>query len=286
MILLRARAEFHGSTCGEPGFLGSALHGLVERCVHQDGHDVEAVLGKGHDSWCRVLPPAIDHVTSPMHFGIALFGPARSKWSQLSLALQNRARYLQSGEWRARIERIAIDLHVPAGRDVVACSPCGPELLAAQEWIPPSAVPAQGTEHLQIEFLTPVRLSTSSKRRAGDGAPVPELQAIVRSAYRSVSVRMPSWLQTFADGDDMPALERQARAAVALHDERAVPVRRWPHHRLPVKLYGRQGILSWEGRFSAPVLRLLELGQWVGVGQGTAMGLGGYRLVLPQARKQ
>jgi hypothetical protein len=280
VILLRARAEIRPSTSGDPGFLGSALHGLVERCLHQDGHVVEAVLGSGHDSWCRVLPPPIGHPTAPLHFGIALYGPARGKWQLVSAALGRRARYLETRTWRARIERIAIDLPAVGGPGNGACSAQGVDQHQVAEWIPPSAVPAQGAACLQLDFLTPVRLSTLSKRQAGDGAPVPQLRAIVRSAHRWVSLRAPSWLQTLPDGADITAMELEATSAVALHDDDAVPVRRWPHYRLPVQLYGRQGILSWNGRFSAPLLRLLEFGQWVGVGQGTAMGLGGYRLVL------
>lgn len=283
MILLDVTLEIQAprQSVDAPVFLGSALHGLVERSLHQDGCVVEAVLGSGHDSWCRLLPPPYGPITSLLQFGVALFGPARRHWPLLANALRRRARYLSVGDWRTPIERISVDLIGGAVLDLARIHLENAGAGPATAWTPPSAVPPQGLHAVGLDLITPVRLSTQTRRRAGDAAPVPSLAAIVRSAHRWVALRSPEWLHSLPQGLDLAALASEAEEAVPLHDEKDIPLRRWPHHGLRTPLYGREGRMGWQGKFSAPLVRLLELGQWVGVGQGTAMGLGDYRLRLP-----
>lgn len=277
MILLSIKAEVRGNDESPPPFLGSALHGLFERALHQHSVGLLDSLTHGQDKRYAIYAPPVGAPVRPFRFGTALYGSAASHWADIAAAL-GRGRFIRAGSWRVDFAAPVVAVMDRVGKLHSLDQPIDPAVLPIEGWIPPWAPRLEPAKSLELRLLTPLRLTTSAKRLSGQGDALPSLTSIVKSIHRRLSLLEPAWMDSIMAADGWRDAEPQAQAALSLHHDEDLPVVRWPHHRLAINLYGRVGTMQWRGHFSPALIRLLELGQWVGAGQGTTLGMGFFQL--------
>lgn len=275
MIVLSIQAGLRCDPNHVPAFLGTALHGLFERALNQQCPGLLGLLARGQDKLYVIHAPAVFAPTQVLRFGVALFGEIEGHWQSVASSL-SRCSFLGVGGWRGElVQPVMTVMDRSCTFRGVDSNIAGADLPSA-EWLPPSSlVPTENVEMLALNFVTPLRLTTSTKRSLGAGDAPPSLRSIVSSLNRRMAYLEPGWAAAFAL-DDLDWA--QSEAGQPVHRAEELSLVRWPHQRLAMDLYGRVGTMRWRGMFSKRLVRLLDAGQWLCAGQGTAMGQGRYEL--------
>ena len=143
---------------------------------------------------------------------------------------------------------------------------------------------AQGA--LSLDTVTPLIITSSTKRRLGLNADAPKLGRLVRAVLRRCNDCWPEALVALTRQTKRDALEAHAdgldrnKGAVLEEPSPADALRyRSSTHATPLRFAGYTGRIvvndGWQ-----PLLPVLRVGSWTQVGQKTALGFGVYRLSM------
>lgn len=266
MILLsiQARVRVHSRSGNPPPFLGGVLHGLVEHLLHQHAPSAFEGAVQATPKRYAVFAPPPGPVGARLGFGIGLYGDAGMNWREVAAAMQ-RGRELHACGWRASLGEVTVAARPAPGISNASLARSAPVL-----------------ESMAIDFVTPLKLITSTKREEGRLHEPPTFVSLARSVARRISALEPDWAERL--GLHAPQwAEHEAQAQhVALVDNDARPLASWygsADKLRPVPLSGLVGRLRWRGPIAWPLVDLLAAGQWVGAGQSTSLGMGMYRLI-------
>lgn len=270
----------------EHGFKGGIFHGMFERAITDCSRTLFLQLSeKANSRRSRyALFPPLDRkrhyrTGEEIKFGVVLFGTACEVWDDVLAALLSRGA-LTLGADRALLDVIRIE----------ALHPCRiPQMLFDRQngyledepenfAIPPAN--GASVESAVLQFLTPVTISSAAQRaRSLDAIPL-SLKRCVRALRQRVSELEPSLAAHYGfDGDDWGALEHHLRdVAISRTNNRLVEWRYGSSTKpRPVTLRGQLGRVEYRGDIPAPVISLLQLGEWTGMGQRTTLGQGWFR---------
>lgn len=219
-----------------------------------------------------------------LEFHMVLIGEGAQRRWPVVLSAWQRALRTGLGQTRAKGELVTVrDLDVRDPAFALRFSaeapmrPCPPPTLlnlAALSTKVPTAPSVQ--QRITLEFHTPLRL-----QRDASILPADELtpRTLVSHLMRRVNLMMDVHLGTRPPPNDIHALLALAdtlqddRSALRWHDMRRYSSRQQQQ----VPLSGVLGRWTLKGEL-APVLPWLALGQWLHLGKGATLGLGGYRL--------
>lgn len=266
MILLSVQAQVRrqAGAGSPPMFLGGVLHGFVEHVLHQYAPDTFGSVVQASPKRYAVFAPPPGPIGEHLGFGIGLYGEAEMHWHAVSAAVQ-LGRELRACTWHANLAGIAVTAR-PA--------PCLGNALSVH--------PEPVAQAVEIDFITPLKLITSTKREQGRRHEPPTFASLAGSVARRMRALEPAWAEQLGlDTPQWSAYEAQARqVALADHDVRTLAS--WygsAGKQHPVPLSGLVGRLRWHGSVAQPLVDLLAAGQWIGAGQSTALGMGMYRLL-------
>lgn len=270
----------------ERGFKGGIVHGMFEHAITDCSRSLFLQLSeKANSRRSRyALFPPLDRkrhyrTGEEIKFGVVLFGAACEVWDDVLAALLSRgALTLGAGRsvlWVMRIEA----LHPHRIPQLIFDRQTG---YLEDEPGNIAIAPANGAraDSAVLQFLTPVTVSSAAQRaRSLDAIPL-SLKRCVRALRRRVSELEPSLAGQYGfDSDDWAALEHHLRdVAISRTTNRLVEWRYGSSTKpRPVTLRGQLGKVEYRGDIPAPVVSLLQLGEWTGMGQRTTLGQGWYR---------
>ena len=271
----------------EATYKGSLMHGLFECAVSDYSVGLwQALRRTPHEKALYALIPPQDRATSypaghRFSLGVMLFGAAVPLWQDVLDALMS-SRRLGLGQAATPLVVLSASLHHPnhpAQTHLQAVSARNPLPLSTA----PVAVPKpQPTDRLVLELLSPTQINSQARREA----PLPlTLSSIVKSLQQRLSALEPALATQFEFESE--AWQQQVRAfwphqIAASH---SVQDRPWTHQSRntpgPMVKQAIVGSMAFDGPVAAPILSLLELGQWLAIGQSCSMGQGWYALRCP-----
>lgn len=287
MLLLKIELTVDQEARFEPTeatYKGSVFHGLVERAVSDTSNALWRELRGAPNQKARyaLIPPQDAAPSYPagqrIMVGVMLFGPAVALWQDVLEALMVCSR-LGLGKAAAPLVVLSASLHHPdhpAQTHLQAVSARNPLPL----WKAPVSVPtAQAADSITIELLSPTQINSQARREA----PLPlTLSSIVKSLQQRLTVLEPTLAEAYgfegtAWQDDVRAFwPHQIAARHSIQDAA------WTHQsrntRGPMVKQAIVGSMTFEGPVAASVVSLLDLGQWLAIGQSCSLGQGWYRL--------
>lgn len=136
-------------------------------------------------------------------------------------------------------------------------------------------------DSVKLQLLTPVSISSPAKRTQGlDATPV-SLARWVKALRLRLSELEPRFAEQFEFQGTAWLTQEHALRDVAV-TQAEIRLQNWTYGSRTktnlINLHGQVGTMRFKGRIAPRVLALLELGQWLGVGQRTTLGHGWYRL--------
>jgi CRISPR-associated endoribonuclease Cas6 len=251
-------------------FLGGVLHGAINQTLHESA-------ASNTPAWRLIAPPcrtvfangachgAWLLASGALRFGVVVHGKERAHVLGLLSAVQ-RVQWLGSGDERLQVKDVQCRIrpvHAPVPKTLAACH-------AARV-------------QLNLTWLTPLHMASRAQVAAGHAQGLPPLLRIVRSLTRRAMECQPDWAEALGIGTPAwTAAEEQLRSA-QMQGVDAVPVQ-WPYgSRTKPHPHMRSGLLGTQFFTSAlsPGPRaLLTWGPWLGVGEGTTFGCGGYEVEI------
>lgn len=287
MLLLKIELMVETDAHFEPTealYKGSVFHGLVERAVADASHALWRELRGETQQKARygLIPPQDTATHYPagqrIELGIMLFGSAVALWQDVLEALMACPRL---GLARAATPLVVLSASLhhpahPAQTHLQAVSARNPLPL----WKAPVPVPtAQATHSITVELLSPTEVNSQARRET----PLPlTLSSVVKSLQQRLSTLEPTLAEAY--GFESAAWQDDVRAfwphqIAARHNIQAAG---WFHQsrNTPGPMFKRAivGSITFEGPVAASVVSLLNLGQWLAVGQSCSLGQGWYRL--------
>ncbi len=284
-VRLRVRGDLRAAALRMTGsdFLGGVLHGAVRsRWFDWVGGDAPGSdraasqsASPANLSWRVLAPPlrrAVGRATADdIQFGAVLHGGDAALWDEAGRRLE------------ALYELSVGPLRVP-----VLAAHCEHRALpAAAAWTPAMTGDNPYAPHpatLALHWLTPLHLASRAKIEAGHGDAAPTLLATVRSLHRRVCQLEPEWaealgLRTTAWVFAEEALRRaEARADGGTRNR--LRLLDWRYgSRTKNAPFGRSGPIGcqvFRVPVTNPLLGLLSIGTWLGVGEGASFGCGQY----------
>lgn len=271
----------------ESHYKGSVFHGLIERALSDKSNDLWLALRGAPHRKARyaLIPPQDSAPTYPaghqLSVGVVLYGSAVTLWPDVLEAIMSCPR-LSLGTAATPLILVSASLHHPdhpAQSHLHAVSARNPMPLCSA----PVRIP-QGTDvqNLSIELLSPTQINSQARRAA-------TLPLTLSSIVKSLQQRLSDLEPTLAEGygfeskewqDDVRACwphqiatERHIQAFAWVHQSRNTPG--------PMIKQAILGQMTFEGPVAASVLSLLDLGQWLALGQSCSLGQGWYALHTP-----
>lgn len=279
-------APFHAH---ERVFKGGVWHGMVEGALAIHAPSLLALLTQGRGGHQRafyaLMPPldddALYSASAPRTWSLILYGQACQHWHQILLALlEPHALKLGHSRVSVRIRKIE-SLHPQFGTSSIYDMDVGrlgevavPIHVALHDHCP--------TNGAALQLLTPVNISLEKLRPMGlHEAPI-ALERWIKALRRRLSELEPELAEQFEfDGASWQKQERALRDVDVASFDLAVLACRWKSRTKSdsVLLRGQTGRMRFDGEIPARTHALLDLGQWLGIGQKTTMGFGWYRLL-------
>lgn len=236
-----------------------------------------------------IEPPPMGSLAVPaggmLVFHMVLIGETTQHSLPLVMRAWQRALRSGLGQTRATGELVSV-------RDLDVRDPAAAYLFRTDAPPRPTAVPTRlnlaalsttmpaarsGTRQVTLEFQTPLRLQREARiLRAEELTP----RTLVSHLMRRINLMLDIHLGAPPAPNDIHALLtladtlRDDRSALHWHDMRRYSARQ----QQAVPLSGLLGRWALQGDLS-PLLPWLALGQWLHLGKGATLGLGGYRLL-------
>jgi CRISPR-associated endoribonuclease Cas6 len=252
-------------------FLGGVLHGAINQTLHESA-------ASNTPAWRLIAPPCrtlfangangANHgawlsASGALRFGVVVHGNERAHVLGLLSAVQ-RVQWLGSGDERLQVKDMQCRI-----RPVQAPLPTAS---AARD--------APGVQ-LSLTWLTPLHMAGRAQVAAGHAQGLPPLLRIVRSLARRAMECQPDWAEALGIGTPAWTMAEEQLRSAQVQGADAVPVQ-WPYgSRTKPHPHMRSGLLgtqSFTSALSAGPRALLTWGPWLGVGEGTTFGCGGYEV--------
>jgi hypothetical protein len=283
-LMVEKNAEF---SITEAAYKGSVFHGLFERALSDASKSLWLDLRRGSNQKARyaIIPPQDTDQRYPaghrFSLGVMLFGSGVSHWHDVLDALMSSHR-LGLGATGTPLVVLSASLHhphLPAQTHLQAVSARNPAPL----WKAPVAIsPAAPCERLSIELLSPTQINSQTRRETL--LPL-TLSSIVKSLQQRLTELEPTLAAEFAfDSTDWQSSVRNfwPHQIAARH---TIAARPWFHQSRntpgPMLKHAIIGGMDFEGAIAAPIVRLLDIGQWLAIGQSCSLGQGWYALQIP-----
>lgn len=281
----------------EAAFKGGMLHGWMESVWAQDDPGTWHTLrGQAQASTSRrasyaLMPPSDSLSRYPggheFQFGLLLYGDQVRSWQRIVDPLLNPKRQTM-GHARAQFAVHAVHLVHPeqghvALSDVYAALP--PTFIAGPVRVQPR--PAQNS--VTLDLTSPTLINSEARRQSGQTNLPFTLRSVVNSLKHKLCELEPEIAEQF--GFESPDWQN---AQAHITDTKGAPSRRieilsrlrgaqwWYGSRntsKPVLIPALIGSTDYRGHIPGPVLSLLDIGQWFGIGQKPTLGQGWYRLL-------
>jgi hypothetical protein len=288
-----------------PAHLGGALHGFIERALSNFAPQLEPVLrpnGPDEMAFFTLLCPPFEHkVEGHLSFGITLFGQAQQVWQPLMHAILAQCGANLNGQL---IKLIKVRLERPGGLPITVfdVSQTDDDVLDEADNLNALAVPlwnpvSAGTLHA-LNFRVPLLVASRGAQRGSvreiEALPWPTLGALLDSLAKRIQTLEPALAQTIelVDGWRAPdythaahcmtwaaAPAKQVQWRYASEPKNRAGRKRVDSKQRALTLPGIVGTLMYVCSLSPTETTLLDIGQWLGVGQKTTMGYGSYSLV-------
>jgi hypothetical protein len=268
-------------TVAESTFKGGMFHGMIESTWAERSPAIYQLLKNDRVPLYAVRPP-IDALNSyrkgaEVHFWIVLYGAACRSWvDALSPLLEPEA--LRLGRSRVAIEVSRVDAVHPARIPTVIYHGSN-GMIDAPIPVTPASDDWRTLHDLSLKLVTPLLITSTAKRKLGLIDHSVGLYRWVRSLRERLLRLEPDLAPSFEFGSDKwVSAEHALKLAHATESSlRHVEWRYVPRNNTrPVMLDGVIGTIRFKYAFPPPVVALLKLGQWLGIGQGNTMGRGWY----------
>ena len=261
------------------GFLGGVLHGAVR------SRWFDLLASAGFLSWRILVPPprlatgqggdSGPGTPHSLEFGVVLHGAHPALWDDAARALESLTE-LGLGALRVPVLSLHSRHEALPSAAMLPFDRCG-HGLGTQAMLPAT---------LTLHWCTPLHLASRSRIQAGHGGRPPSLLSVVRSLRRRACSLEPAWADALGlDSDAWVAAEEALRPAQAVddgatrHRMRSVVWRYGSRTKsTPFLRHGLMGCQVFRAPTTMPLLGLLSLGTWLGVGEGASFGCGQYRL--------
>ncbi|GJL77003.1 CRISPR system precrRNA processing endoribonuclease RAMP protein Cas6 [Nitrosomonas sp.] len=278
MILLELHVTLYsnqtGSAVSASPFLGGILHGTFERLVRMHAPIICRDLGIAADSQLKryaILPPPyrwyqqLTQQAKTMKCGIILYDKSQ-RYAQTIEALLKQWHEIRFEGRTDRVHCDQITFHMP---DIETAAQQKPNLqsINSQNHFTHIHSPCN---HITLHFFTP--LTTKNLQ-------LPKLLPIVRSIAKRIQKLEPSLADSLNLGSLawVEAEEQIRRLPIAQHQLEPVD---WKYHSSNhancIPCTGLLGQIHFTGHIPAAITTLLHWGQWIGAGQGPALGQGMY----------
>lgn len=271
----------------EQVFKGGMLHGLFETALLRYSPALYSQLSdktSGVRARYALFPPLDQRRRyepgDEFRFGVVLFGSAARAWRAVLAALIAE-NVLKLGAQRQLVTVVRVDSLHPARLPLRIYDLEDAALEGHPDQVEIPARTGAPAKSLRLRFLTPVTVSTPAKRALGLEAVPLTLHQCVKVLRNRLSALEPDIAADFNfRSNAWISVEHQLRdVAIAQAD---VQPQEWIYgsstKKRPIRLRGQIGEIEYAGHIPAPVLDLLELGQWLGIGQRTTLGQGWYCL--------
>lgn len=146
------------------------------------------------------------------------------------------------------------------------------------------AAAAAGSTPLLLDTITPVIITSSTKRQLQLDSHPPKIGRLVRAILRRCTDYWPEALAAITRHTSRDALEAHAdnldrSVGAVLHAPSFAEPRNYrsSNHATPMKIDGYHGQVLLNGDWQ-PLLPILRVGSWIQIGQKTALGFGAYQL--------
>lgn len=280
-LMTETEARF---SANETVYKGSVFHGLVERALSDKSIALWRTLRGARHERARyaLIPPQDSKPSYPaghrVTVGVVLYGSAAGLWHDVLDSVMASPR-LGLGSAATPVVVIGANLHHPnhpSQTHLQAVSARNPLPL----WKAPVLIPpATGVESLSIELLSPTQINSKARREA----PLPlTLSSIVKSLQQRLTELEPALAERC--GFDSKDWQDDVRACWPhqISTEHEIHDAPWIHQsrntRGPVVKQAILGRMRFEGATPARVISLLDLGQWLAMGQSCSLGQGWYQL--------
>lgn len=272
----------------EQVFKGGMLHGLFETALLKYSPALYSQLSdkaSGVRARYALFPPLDQRQQcepgDELRFGVVLFGSAARAWRAVLAALI-AGDVLRLGAQRQPVTVIRVDSIHPARLPLRIYDPEDTTLEGHPD---PIEIPARTdapAESVRLRFLTPVTISTPAKRALGLEAVPLTLHQCTKVLRNRLSALEPDIAADF-DFRSNAWISMEHRLRDVAIARAAVQLQEWIYgsstKKNQIRFRGQIGEIEYAGRIPAAVIGLLELGQWLGIGQRTTLGQGWYRLV-------
>lgn len=148
------------------------------------------------------------------------------------------------------------------------------------------SAPLAGTRQLCLQLLSPLLIKRKTPGQMHSQALGPDnlgLHDLLVALYRRLDISH----HLYGVPASLPVLADWLRQAESIEMRTQLCETHYARHsnrqQQSMPLYGLTGTLQLQGAMSQDLLAALSLGQWLHIGGKTALGLGGYRLLAPQA---
>jgi len=290
VLKLQLQIQTQGETSFSPAeapFKGGMLHGLVETALTRYSPKLWTDL-RGPDNRSpryalRVPQDSATHWPGGHAFelGIMLFAPVQHLWGDVLAAL-TQGPPLHLGHTRSPCVAHDVRIHRPGAPSLSllqAMSHAGQNLAHWQA----SPLPAQEAQQLRIQLQAPCLISSEGRRLDPQLALRPyTLSSIVRSVSRRMQTLEPTLAQAYGVGSSTWQASCQSLWPHQVASHSHISPRPWPYAsrntpgQHPVTIAAIEGEMHFSGPTPANIVSLLHIGQWMGLGQKTSLGMGWY----------
>jgi len=272
----------------EAPFKGGILHGMIEQALTQKHPQLWAGLRAPANQKARYalrVPQDSISLWSAGHefeLCVLLYQPVQHLWSDVLEAL-TRGAALKLG--RHRTPCVANDVHIerPGAPGLSLLQAMSRANRNLHNWRPNKPLSGDCGQ-LHIRLLSPCLINSQIRREvAADSQGLPiTLSSIAHSIQRRMMTlepelaaqfefSSPAWRQTM---QGIRMINRPCRSEII--------ARSWPYASrntpgtAPICIEAIAGDLYFEGAIPATLVSLLEIGEWIGIGQKTTFGMGWY----------